>query len=175
MGIVDRNILVFSHLADEQTTSSSFWTQSLDKRPENGNGNMVRQLGYFVLPSVCCHNYSHVNEFNWLSRPNTNFFASALRCQTPRGLLLHLKRNQRAGEESIFPDSCPVIWQFLLCFISPLQCLIETRTDMLFNSNRDSMLTIIFRIFVVLRISEKSSMVVQSMPHILIKGGSPPD
>lgn len=46
------------------------------------------------------------------------------------------KRNQRAREESIFPDSCPVIWHFLLCFISTPQCLIETRTDMSFNSNR---------------------------------------
>lgn len=90
-----------------------------NRRPKSGYGNMVRQLDYFVLPLVCSHDCSHVNGFNWLSRPNPEFSASALHCQIPRGLLLHLKRNQRAREESIFPDSCPVIWCFLLCFTSP--------------------------------------------------------
>lgn len=98
---------------------------NLDKRPKCGNGNMARLHGHFVLPSFCCHNYSHVNEFNWLSRPNANFFALVLRCQAPRGLLLHFKRNKRAGEEHLsWQLSCHMA-VFLLRFIPPFNASLK--------------------------------------------------
>lgn len=97
---------------------------------------MVRQLGHFVLPSVCCHNCSHVNEFNWLSWPTTNFFASALRCQTPRGLLLHLKKEPKSKRREHLPWQLSCHMAFFCSVSFPPQCLIETRTDIAFNSNR---------------------------------------
>lgn len=48
------------------TGRSSSSTQTLDRRTKSGN--LVRQIGYFVLPSVCCHNYSHVNLIDFLGQ-----------------------------------------------------------------------------------------------------------
>lgn len=66
-------LLAYSALKDRVDRNSLFliWlinnffiilnSRVLTRDQKDSSGNMLRQLDYFVLPSVYCRNYSHVN------------------------------------------------------------------------------------------------------------------